>query len=151
MDGGALEIATVYIYEGSSGIREDCFLKEVILYLIPMSYKCFILTTKKTFGHIMLRLAVLLLIHIVIMVLKQKNRRRPSTNLSYKTVQLVNFDGTSNKSVFTKIDMKICFHVILISAIYIVYQTSLKQIYFICEKYLNHATLKIKSVLTILH
>jgi hypothetical protein len=37
----------VYIYEGSSAIKEDCFLKEVILYSIPMSYKCFILTRKK--------------------------------------------------------------------------------------------------------
>jgi hypothetical protein len=51
----------LYIYECSSAIKEDCFLKEVILYLIPMSYKCFILTNNKiTFGHIMLRLAVLL-------------------------------------------------------------------------------------------
>jgi hypothetical protein len=37
-------------------------LKEVILYLIyVMSYKCFILTKKNTFGHIMLRLSLLLL------------------------------------------------------------------------------------------
>jgi hypothetical protein len=34
----------LYKYKGSSAIKEDCFLKEVILYLIPMSFKCFILT-----------------------------------------------------------------------------------------------------------
>jgi hypothetical protein len=39
----------LYIYEGSSAIKEDCVLKEVILYLISMSYKCFILT-KNTYN-----------------------------------------------------------------------------------------------------
>jgi hypothetical protein len=32
----------IHVYEGSTVIKEDCFLKELILYLIPMSNKCFI-------------------------------------------------------------------------------------------------------------
>jgi hypothetical protein len=37
------------IYEGSLALKEDCFLKEEILYLISMSYKYFILTKKNNF------------------------------------------------------------------------------------------------------